>query len=61
MKPVSARWRVGLRVTRVNPEAIGTVVEVNGQLKVKWDTGATSYYSLDQSPNICPVESEKVE
>jgi hypothetical protein len=61
MEPASARWRVGQRITRIKPEAIGTVVEVDGLLKVKWDTGATSYYSLNQSGNICPVESEKVE
>jgi hypothetical protein len=60
MKPVSAIWRVGQRVTRVKPEAIGTVVEVDGRLKVKWDTGATSYYNLDQSPNIAGLNPRRL-
>jgi hypothetical protein len=61
MQPTSTKWYVGQRVTRVKPEKIGTVVEVDGRMKVKWDTGGTSYYSLDQSRTIRPVESETTE
>ena len=32
-------WQVGQRVSRKNHDELGTVVEVNGQVKVRWDGG----------------------
>jgi len=37
-------WRLGARVTREDGQDSGTIVEVNGEIKVKWDSGRTSYY-----------------
>jgi hypothetical protein len=34
-----ATWRVGQRVIRKNTEELGTVVEIDGSIKVKWDLG----------------------
>lgn len=53
--PTSLKWEVGQRVERTKPKAIGTVVEVNGRMKVKWDTGGVSYYSLHQSRYVSLV------
>jgi hypothetical protein len=37
-------WRVGQRVSRKDTEELGTVVEIDGSIKVKWDDGSTSYF-----------------
>jgi hypothetical protein len=57
--PTILKWHVGQRVWRTKPRTTGTVVEVNGRMKVKWDTGAVSYYSLHQSRHINRVKPEK--
>jgi hypothetical protein len=38
------KWRVGRRVSRKNSEEEGTIVEADDRIKVKWDSGKTSYY-----------------
>ena len=38
------RWRVGARVFRDHTDVSGTIVEMTGHVKVKWDSGRTSYY-----------------
>lgn len=39
-----ATWQVGQRVCRKSTEELGTVIRVNGSIKVKWDRGSTSYF-----------------
>ena len=55
-KPVrgqdSTAWRVGRRVTRKNSDELGTIVEANGDVKVKWDDGKTSYYRRGVPANV---------
>ena len=36
-----AGWRAGQRVSRKDTEELGTIVEANGKIKVKWDGGRT--------------------
>jgi hypothetical protein len=38
------RWRVGVRVSRGDGSASGTIIEADGELKIRWDSGRTSYY-----------------
>jgi hypothetical protein len=37
-------WRAGVRVIRNDTERSGTIVKADGEIKVKWDDGRTSYY-----------------
>lgn len=45
-------WQVGQRVSRIDTEELGTVVKINGSIKVKWDGGRTSYFRHDTQANI---------
>jgi hypothetical protein len=45
-------WRVGQRVTRRDTEEQGTIAAANGQIKVKWDGGRTSYYDRITPANV---------
>ena len=47
-----AAWPVGLRVCRKDTDELGTVVEHNGEIKVKWDGGKTSYYRHGAQANV---------
>jgi hypothetical protein len=48
-----ACWPVGTRVCRKDDAAnLGTVVEQDGVIKVKWDAGKTSYYRHDDLANV---------
>ena len=47
-----ATWRVGARVIRSDTEKFGTIVEADGEIKVKWDDGRTSYYRRDAPTGI---------
>lgn len=47
-----ATWHVGQRVSRKDTSEHGTVVEVNGRIKVKWDHGATSIFKNGASGNV---------
>ena len=44
MKDDYASWGIGQRVCRKDNEQLGTIVSVNGDIKVKWDDGSTSYF-----------------
>lgn len=45
------RWRVGARVAR-NIGQFGTIMQVSGQIKVKWDNGQTSYYRYGKGSSV---------
>ena len=45
-------WRVGARVLRQTADDLGTVVEISGKIKVKWDNGQTSYYNHGKKSNV---------
>jgi len=45
-------WRIGQRVSRIDSEDLGTVVQTNGSIKVKWDAGSTSYFRHGEPANI---------
>jgi len=47
-----AAWRVGQRVSRRDTHELGTVVENDGSIKVKWDAGRTSYFRHGEAANI---------
>jgi hypothetical protein len=61
--PTRFTWHVGQRVKRMRPRLHGTVVSVDGRMKVRWDTGAVNYYGLLQSRTIKPIalEERKIE
>jgi len=45
--------RVGQRVSRKDSRALGTVTEVSEHaIKIKWDSGATSYYRRDDLSDV---------
>jgi hypothetical protein len=53
IKPaVSSTLGVGERVVRKSNAEGGTVVEANGNIKVKWDKGSTSYYRRGDQGNV---------
>jgi hypothetical protein len=45
-------WTVGQRVSRKNSADTGTVVHQDGEIKVRWDSGKTSYYRHGQAANV---------
>jgi len=45
-------WQIGQRVSRTDTEELGTVVRINGFIKVKWDGGRTSYFRHGTRANI---------
>jgi hypothetical protein len=47
-----SHFRVGAQVARRRKDELGTVVEMTGYLKVKWDDGKTSYYRPGSGYNI---------
>jgi hypothetical protein len=51
-KAVRAAWRIGRRVYRKHSEERGIIVAANGQIKVKWDSGRTSYFRRDKRANL---------
>jgi hypothetical protein len=51
--PVSATLlRVGQRGCRKDSETEGTVVEADGEIKVNWDDGSTSYFKRGMTGNV---------
>ena len=55
-----AKWRVGQRVSRKDSRALGTVAEVSEHvIKIKWDSGGTSYYRRDSMGNVLLKQSEQ--
>jgi hypothetical protein len=51
-KPRAEGWRVGQRVRREDSQELGTIVEANEQIKVKWDNGQTSYFDRSSPSNV---------
>jgi hypothetical protein len=51
--------RRGQRVSRIDTEELGTVVEADGEIKVKWDGGRTSYFRRDKPANVTPKETKR--
>lgn len=47
-----ATWRVGERVSRNRTDELGTVMEIDGKIKVRWDNGQTSYFRHGQQANV---------
>jgi hypothetical protein len=45
-------WLTGQRVLRKCTDELGTVVETNGSIKVKWDSGQTSYFRHGEPANV---------
>lgn len=44
--PITSEWTTGRRVVRPNGRDSGTIVESGNRIKVKWDSGRTSYYEF---------------
>jgi hypothetical protein len=51
--------RIGQRVCRTDSDELGTVIDVDGDIKVKWDSGQTSYFRCDKPANIKLKESNE--
>jgi hypothetical protein len=47
-----ATWRPGQRVARKTNGEVGTVTETDGAIKVKWDSGRTSYFRHNETANV---------
>ena len=45
-------WRIGQRVSRKDTKELGTVVETDGSIKVRWDAGRTSYFRHGRAANV---------
>ena len=48
--------KVGQRVSRKDSDELGAIVEVDGEIKVKWDSGRTSYYRRSVQANVQLIE-----
>jgi hypothetical protein len=48
----TADWRVGQRVSRIDTDEHGLILEANDKIKVKWDRGRTSYFRRDKPVNV---------
>jgi len=46
-------------VSRIDSEELGTVVEADGTVKVKWDSGRTSYFGRHERANLRLTEAEQ--
>jgi hypothetical protein len=44
--------RIGQRVSRKDSAELGTVLQANSPIKVKWDGGRTSYFYLSRPSNV---------
>jgi hypothetical protein len=56
----AALLQVGQRVSRKNTDELGTVTEANGRVKVKWDSGRTSYFRRLKSANVRLLQVTKL-
>jgi hypothetical protein len=52
VKAEAVGWRTGQRVSREDSNELGTIVEADGDIKVKWDSGRTSYFRRDAPSNV---------
>jgi len=55
----AALLKRGQRVRRKNADESGTVIEADGEIKVKWDGGRTSYFRRDRQANVRLKEPNK--
>ena len=53
-----AYWRKGQRVCRNGTDILGTIVAANGQIKVKWDGGRTSYFHRDRFAKLHSADNQ---
>lgn len=51
-------WKEGDRVARTDTHEFGTVIEATGLIKVKWDSGRTSYYP---NQSIMKIQSSEIQ
>jgi len=49
--PNRTAWHIGQRASRKTNSEFGTVVESDGSIKVKWDTGEISFFRRGVSLN----------
>ena len=47
-----ATWHVGQRVSRKSSAERGTITEQDGEIKVKWDDGRTSYFRHGREADV---------
>jgi hypothetical protein len=52
----SEGWQTGRRVSREDTKELGTITEADGEIKVKWDNGRTSYFGRTVPSNVKLVE-----
>ena len=45
-------WKVGQRVSRESTGELGTVVEINDSIKVKWDGGSISFFEYSTPGDV---------
>jgi hypothetical protein len=45
-------WTIGRRVLRPDGTDAGAIVEAGDQIKVKWDSGRTSYFQRGKESNV---------
>jgi hypothetical protein len=45
-------WTIGRRVSRPDGRDAGTIVEAGSEIKVKWDSGRTSYFERGKVANV---------
>jgi hypothetical protein len=45
-------WTVGRRASRPDGKDAGTIVEAGDEIKVKWDSGRTSYFQRGKASNV---------
>ena len=50
--PAVGYWQPGQRVLRIDTQETGTILDVDGKIKVIWDSGRTSYYYRSQSGQL---------
>lgn len=47
-----ATWPVGQRVARKSTKELGLVVDNDGSIKVRWDSGGTSYFRHSAAADV---------
>ena len=54
----AATLRIGQRVCRMTTDEKGTVTEADGEIKVKWDGGRSSYFRRGEYANVRLIKSQ---